>query len=1081
MPRKPINLINKQPEIITSKAVWEDFFTAAFEIWTEEIREPISQLERIRHYDEALDDKIIYWALYQKGFELPDEFLHHRLNDLKKVMNVLSLYHEVAGTDDFHKVISLLLGRAVYVEDLYTNNYCFFYTQPYGALNIDGGDWYKTSHVNLYIEALLTEDQNVLRAKDKLLEVFYKFCPINLVPNLYWQTLELKARIKVGGIVVKDNKVSRLIEGDVYPVSSYIEGPTTVNRGQKATYVFVIDYNNGEQRRYNYANWLATSGIVTISGLGKAVFGSIVNDLTVHITANWLGQSSSLAVNVVAQGNKDITSIIISGPSEIIQGTTAQYSAQVIYIDGQILSMVPTWSFVGAEGNINSNGLFTAYTLDEDQDVYITAKVQSVSGYEVTTSKKVRLKYIPQGVYPTHLTILGPSVVNEQSIYSLDARLVYSDNSNVVIFPRWESLHQTIVIDIDNSEYHTGVVFGQVKSKIKATYSIDGTTFELIRELTIVPILVTPSQLFILGPTEVLEKTDNKYITNVLWSDGRTTRVVPDVWHTSKYSFTEDGTLKVGSTDVTRTINISSSFTAHNITVHRNVDIIILTDLVKLLSIAILGPQYVRQGNTAQYTTVGTYSDGNSAIVTANWSLPSGISSFATISPTGQLHLFDTPTVSITEITAIRMVGNVAFTYIKPVVFIKELNLISSIFLSGPTEVYEYETINVLTTAIFQDTTNQLIIPKLELLSIDPTNEPDVDAELINIVGVIRGRPVAVPRTVRIRATYFRHVAEYTITVLPRTVLPVETIAGAFIIGPSVVQYNETVGYAHRLTYTSCPDNPILVSSDWSLNVPSSIAEIDNNGYLISHSTESRTITITSTHINCPDIPDTRTLVIQLVGVSLDDGVLYIIGPTLVSKNSSTIYTAEFHSNEGTISIVEVTWGLSSPPIGVNIASDGILYVADVSNDSQVVITATYTSGPLVATANFLVDITTMTPVFGKGPIGVSNDADITDFLTQQMVGSISGLTFTLDLLNVGDYGYFAHPTALGTAVFIDTSNNFQGGWDGATWPTDGSIGDVYGPLLVSRTIAGGEPQDWYLYRTDFSGLGTINFRVNYV
>jgi len=128
-----------------------------------------------------------------------------------------------------------------------------------------------------------------------------------------------------------------------------------------------------------------------------------------------------------------------------------------------------------------------------------------------------------------------------------------------------------------------------------------------------------------------------------------------------------------------------------------------------------------------------------------------------------------------------------------------------------------------------------------------------------------------------------------------------------------------------------------------------------------------------------------------------------------------------------------------------------------------------------------IVTIQQALPIYGLGPIGISSDVDITQYLTNPMPDRNSGNTFTL---NAGptQYMYFAHTVDLGVAVFIDVATNLEGGMDGATWPNDGSIGTTTGPLQVTRVDpVTGASQDWYLYRSDFGGLGNFTFQVNYI
>jgi hypothetical protein len=66
----------------------------------------------------------------------------------------------------------------------------------------------------------------------------------------------------------------------------------------------------------------------------------------------------------------------------------------------------------------------------------------------------------------------------------------------------------------------------------------------------------------------------------------------------------------------------------------------------------------------------------------------------------------------------------------------------------------------------------------------------------------------------------------------------------------------------------------------------------------------------------------------------------------------------------------------------------------------------------------------------------------------------------------------------LGTVTFVDNSNGFPGGWDGIQW-ADGDYGSEFGPIDIT-VDAGNGPETWSIYRTDFSGIGTMSWTVNF-
>jgi hypothetical protein len=102
------------------------------------------------------------------------------------------------------------------------------------------------------------------------------------------------------------------------------------------------------------------------------------------------------------------------------------------------------------------------------------------------------------------------------------------------------------------------------------------------------------------------------------------------------------------------------------------------------------------------------------------------------------------------------------------------------------------------------------------------------------------------------------------------------------------------------------------------------------------------------------------------------------------------------------------------------------------------------------------------------------------DFISSELTVSHDGNGDAVVTMDVPfpEYGYFAHPASMGVATFIDNATGFPGGWDGAGWP-DGGSGTTSGPLTVTYDDGSG-PKDWYVYRTDYSGIGQMSWTVQF-
>ena len=90
-----------------------------------------------------------------------------------------------------------------------------------------------------------------------------------------------------------------------------------------------------------------------------------------------------------------------------------------------------------------------------------------------------------------------------------------------------------------------------------------------------------------------------------------------------------------------------------------------------------------------------------------------------------------------------------------------------------------------------------------------------------------------------------------------------------------------------------------------------------------------------------------------------------------------------------------------------------------------------------------------------------------------------SDMQITIDNPDINEYVYFSYPVEMGAATFTDVSIGISGGWDGATWPDDGSIGNIYEPIVIQRSIDG-VVTDFYVYRTDFPGIGNKTFNITF-
>ena len=168
---------------LTTNQTWTDLIDAFRQLIQSNVEAPIQQLERIRFMDSS-DETLLGYTCRLLGFDLTQDVLNLNTGNLLKVATQLSMYPDQNGTILFANFLNLILNAVTNVQYLYTKNYVQFFAAPGGDLIIDGGEWFKSTHVNLTIDLLSLNTLTMapgVTLYDKVIEIFYAFAPAALV------------------------------------------------------------------------------------------------------------------------------------------------------------------------------------------------------------------------------------------------------------------------------------------------------------------------------------------------------------------------------------------------------------------------------------------------------------------------------------------------------------------------------------------------------------------------------------------------------------------------------------------------------------------------------------------------------------------------------------------------------------------------------------------------------------------------------------------------------------------------------------------------------------------------------------
>lgn len=1093
------NLIDLVLEVIGEQTKWRDLVDTIDTVFKDRVDNPAYQLEQLRFIDQNTDPEIIDKTLRMSGFNLTSDFLKLNALKLRRMVYLLNTYYaETNGREDFDRFMELLLGRQVTVQNLYTQDYVSFYPQPFGPLNIDNGSWFLTTHVDIAValegldSLLLNPGQGL---EDKILQLFYQVAPLNLVVKNFFFTSEITGNVYLSGKVLLNPIRFVDLKEPLFVQSITIVGPTDVFEGQQIQYLVQVQYTNGTSVTEFASSWnVSNPGLVGINQTGLATFGqiSVTTVVTLSVTHRGFSSNKSVTVSNQTQSNRVLIDILIDGNNQIFENSSSTYQARGIYSDGQIEHINPFWGIdVSPIATISQLGVVSVLGVESDTPINIFARVVRADNVTITTTRNIMIRNSNPRPTLVGIYVSGPTMVAKQTegqtYVDYAAHAIYSNNTEQIVQPIWEVSTSAARI-FNNGRMVLGTVDGPIACNVTATYSEEGLTSRAVYPVQLLPATIELLEVVIVGQFEMTENTSAQFLALGNWNiNGQlVTSYVNPLWYANKFDMSNTGLLTVGlvSGDFVELV-VRATVVNRGVVVEGSRLIYVRKKPRLPEFITVYGPAEVVEGSITQYSAFLTWNDQTVTPIEAEWSLISDNMTGLDIDVDGRLNVTEV-LVGTIEVKAVVTVGPDTLESIITVVLIPKFSLVRQLIISGPNVVAEDGRITLVATAVFEDNTTQVVRPLWTIRSPNPLNQPEPDAYIVSSEGVVQGRALQVPSSKAIvGARFFSREAEFEITVIQKQEIAENVVETAWIIGPSTFYADYTPGYALMVKFVHL-DSPVMLSSDWSINVGTSIATIDDNGYIRPARDTSATIVISTCACNGPE-EICATLVVDMIAV---DGPgpgpspdhIEIVGQDAMIPNTSRQYICNMVWSDNTRTQVTPAWMITAGDVGITIGPNGLVTVPAATPNGTFVINANYSLNTLTYVANkqVLVQNAPSLPVYGLGPIAIDTDGEITTYLTNQMPGTSSGFQLTLNASTPSTYMYFAHRASLGIAQFIELITGFEGGWDGATWPSDGSIGNTVGPLSVQRTV-NGITETWYLYRTDFGGIGEFTYTVNYV
>jgi hypothetical protein len=386
-----------------------------------------------------------------------------------------------------------------------------------------------------------------------------------------------------------------------------------------------------------------------------------------------------------------LTGITVSGPANVDEQTTVQYTCTANWSDDTTTIETADWTVAPSYAQISNSGLLSAGDVTEDQSVTVTA---SFGG--MTESVTVTIIYVP--VVITGITITGPDSLDEQTSAQYTCTASWSDGTFTTVSPDWTVAPSYAQISSSGVLSADDVTADQ---SVTVTASFGGLSDTHTVTINYIPPVMTA--ISISGPVSVDEGDTAQYTCAASWSDGTVTTVSPNWTVAPSYAqISSSGLLSAGDVTADQSITVTASFgglsDTHTVTI--NYIPPVLTD------ISISGPVSVDEGDTAQYTCTASWSDGTFTTVSPSWTVSS---SYAQISSSGLLSAGDVSNDQSVTITA--SFGGLSDTHSVTISYVAPPVEVTGISISGPTELDENSTAAFNCTVSYSDGTTAQVNP----------------------------------------------------------------------------------------------------------------------------------------------------------------------------------------------------------------------------------------------------------------------------------------------------------------------------------------------------------------------------------
>ena len=449
----------------------------------------------------------IYSAVNLQGVDLS--------NILPRLSNVElnNVYNDAMGT----RLKKLVLGNGLEENTVLSSISSIAKAKRLESLDIRGCKGIITLDLsgNIYFKTLRAMNSGLTSVE------FAKGAPITRLelPNTL-QTLRLEQLVSLApsGLVVEDNGANilsynvlncPLLSSDINTVFSWFNHKTAEDR-ECTLYMDNVNWVDVTPEDFLKICTAKTNGMnITLRGRVKLTTSSqeIIDAITAAFGSLVFKPTNELYINAP-------DAIYLAGPSEILEGQSAQFTAAVFTENyGTVTYSISSGSRTGVTINAQTGYLTSVENGNSDSTLTIRAMHRPTTGSSVYVEKQLKIK---KRIYPSSITINGSTRLNnEQETYTWsssttgitgDFRVEWELTGDILEYANIETFNKERCIirkTQDAIEEVTGVL------TVKIIKNVNGST-----------VSSATKTVLCLNPDILMTKTSNPEVMSVMWQAG---------------------------------------------------------------------------------------------------------------------------------------------------------------------------------------------------------------------------------------------------------------------------------------------------------------------------------------------------------------------------------------------------------------------------------------------------------------------------------------------------------------------------------------------------------------------------------